>query len=122
MIKTLLSDNVQVGSCVIFNYLDKPCSRLIAIVKYLVDNEVAANYLSSDVKCECVGNLSDATPISKFGIEVLFDDEKRHYFCKKVSDSEATYADGMLRNWQENAFEHFSINSEVLKLIKFKNA
>lgn len=92
---------ISIGDYVIMNDTEKPCTRLIAQVTKLSEGQdfVCARYI-----CERVimrkpyGRLSNATLISDFGVEIIFDGDT--VTTKQVRPSAATYRDGKPRNWQ----------------------
>lgn len=95
----------RVGDCVILNHVEQPCSKLICVVvkddgefyhcKYLNADKMLDSYNKPPMK----NRLPRATKVEDFGVEIKAHDGK--YWCEKVGESKATYADGKPRQWQE---------------------
>lgn len=96
------------GTPVIVNRYDRPCAKLVAIVTEIDDSMVTAMYLSSATMVRfCVDHIDAVTPIADFGIKLLVVKGRRRQdnvftTIPTGSQSIATYADGRLRQWQEN--------------------
>lgn len=96
---------MKIGTPVIINTFDRPCTRLVAIVIGRNDQAVFARYLAKELRGRTVGGYADTvTPVAEFGVELTFetaDDGSTRYRCEVVGASRATYKGGRPRQWQQ---------------------
>lgn len=95
------------GDLVIVNELDRPCSRLIAVV---LDDEsmnglsglIRASYIAKEFasRSPMVLPTSRMTRVDSFGVDIRRDGGS--CFSVEASPSEALYPDGSVRAWQED--------------------
>ena len=108
---------MKIGTPVIINGFDRPCTRLVAIVTKIKNNVVYAKYLTKDVLSKkCSAYISKVTPISDFGVELRIEDGIA--FCQIVGENKATYCDGNHRPWQAEFVEEHVVRPEVLLLLE----
>jgi len=100
---------IEVGSFVIINEVDAPVCMLVAQVtdiKTFKSGEttkevVIARYLAEyPSMLYCSAALERVTLVSDFGVEVII--TENYVICEKQRESIAKYADGRVREWQEN--------------------
>lgn len=92
---------IQIGDYVIMNEADKPCTRLIAEVIELSNDQnfVRGRYICKNTNMrEPYGKLSDVTLVSSFGVEMFFNEEM--VGTEQVRPSVAKYQNGAPREWQ----------------------
>lgn len=96
---------IKVGSYVIINHTDKPCTRLIAQVTgadYEHERVIARYICKGTNQTTCTGRLSEATLVEDFGVDLIFDRDLTVKIGMIKRASVATYKDGRPRQWQEN--------------------
>ncbi len=98
----LPSSRVAVGHCVILHDTDCPEGKLVVIVTGQKRDLTLGRYLSVAIAMKkCWNETRRVTPISAFGVRVLFDGED--YWCEPDDSlpQTATYPDGEPRPWEE---------------------
>lgn len=116
---------IEVGSFVIINEVDAPVCMLVAQVtdiKTFKSGEttkevVIARYLAEyPSMLYCSAALERVTLVSDFGVEVII--TENHVICEKQRESIAKYADGRIREWQENtAIVHEPVRKTLADLV-----
>jgi hypothetical protein len=95
----------RVGDCVILNYCEQPCGRLVCVVVGDDGEFYHCQYLNADPVLDAYNDppmknrLERATKIETFGVVIRAADGE--YWCEQREESQATYADGKPRPWQE---------------------
>jgi hypothetical protein len=119
----------KIGDCIILDYTERPSARMIAVIVDIIVNDdkpecYVWNYLNADPSFDShnekrsdVGSLLiKATKLSDFGVTLHIDGHK--YWCEQTGRSEAVYADGSYREWQEySGKEVFVGRPELIQLI-----
>lgn len=110
-----MSDKIKIGTPVIINDCDRPCTGLVAIVRKITDSFVEAIYLckATNIRMCRSSRIKGVTPISDFGVALRIEDDLA--VCVIVGESLATYEDGIPREWQPYA-EYLSVRKEALRL------
>ena len=98
----LPSSRIAPGHCVIMGDTGCPAGKQVVVVMGQDDNTVKGYYLAADINCvTCWDHVDRVTPVSWFGVRVVFDGKR--YWCE-LDDSlpkTATYPGGEPRPWQE---------------------
>lgn len=98
-----MATEIVIGSHVIQNNTDQPCTRLVAKV---VKVEPEKNWIEAEYICRrtrmtrCCGALDRATAVEDFGVELSF--VGNTVTAIQLRPSVATYPDGKPRDWQPN--------------------
>lgn len=98
----LPASDVAVGHCVIVNEFDRPAGRFIAKITSINGPIVEAKYLHPSIKSSnatCVATKSQVMPVERFGVRVMTNNSV--YWCERFGETEATYSDGEIRQWQD---------------------
>ena len=99
-----MKNKIEVGSLVIINTMDRPCSRLVMKVEAIEGERVDAVYLSENTTIvRCSGHMPTVTNIRDFGAVLHYSDDEQSFHCNTCDSSVAKYADGSVRFWQESA-------------------
>lgn len=116
---------IEVGSFVIINEVDAPVCRLVAQVTDIQSfkgcgktfKKVIAKYIAEyPNQLYCTADIARVTLVSDFGVEVTL--TENHVICEKQRESIAKYADGRVRQWQENrAVVHEPIRKTLGNLV-----
>lgn len=116
---------IEVGSFVIINEVDAPVCRLVAQVTEIQSvtdyrktfKNVIAKYIAEyPNQLYCTADIERVTLVSDFGVEVTL--TENHVICEKQRESIAKYADGRVRQWQENrAVVHEPIRKTLGNLV-----
>lgn len=109
---------MKIGTPVIINDTDRPCTRLIAIVDEVRANGVIhARYLTTGTKShDCYAIADQVTPVSVFGVVLTVDGALA--WTHPQEPSRATYRDKKPRLWQEELpARAIPVRPEVAKLI-----
>ena len=115
-------ERIVVGMPVILDDIDRPCTRLIAIVKSIEQSDtvssgiVHARYLTTNTMMkDCSSLLKHVTPLSDFGVALEFNDG---IVCGKVTGSSiALYRNGQSRAWQPEWEECHPVDPKAFELI-----
>ncbi len=114
----LPSSRVAVGHCVIISDSDCPEGRLVAIVTAVSDDTVTGRYLHVGIDMTvCWQHVDRVTPVSAFGVRVIFDGDD--YWCEPDDSlpKTASYPDGEPRPWQERRGPvHHKLKKKPLRL------
>lgn len=110
---------IRIGMPVIINYMDRPCTRLIAIIIRVdpKDNMAYARYLTTGTKITaCYGPLIGVTPLSQFGVDIVLEGSQVRGVQRRLTV--AAYRDGKPRAWQpEEDGELHSVRPEAYRLL-----
>lgn len=124
----LESSKIEVGHCVIVDPVERPCSRLVAVVVQVISHDlVACKYLNASrdldeynrVGIGMICSVHRVTPVGTFGVDVRT--VNGGYYCVRMGDSIAKYADGSTRLWQdESGIDFHPARTDVLALAKVR--
>lgn len=124
---TLPGLELSVGHCVILNDFEKPCGKLVTVVVEIIGKFAYLKYLNAEkelssyntgkgIGVRIIDNkLHNITPLEKFGVVACYNPETKLYYCKKVSESVATYKNGEPRQWQESEPYRYKARPTVVK-------
>jgi hypothetical protein len=123
----LLSSELSIGHCVILNDVEQPCSRLVAVITNIQGGNAYCKYLCADPKLSSFnknhgmliaigGGIHNLTPISKFGVTIIYNTLGKFYFCLKTGESSATYKDGKPRQWQETVLRYGTAKPNIANI------
>jgi len=111
---------IRIGTPVIINLFDRPCTRLTAVVTRVDEagGMVYARYLTTGTRTSaCYGPLIGVTPLRQFGVDLVLEGTQIRGIQRRLS--EATYRDGRPRAWQpETSGELHSVRPEVYRRLE----
>lgn len=95
-----MSTPITIGSPVIINHCDAPCTKLVAIVSKIDGGRVNAFYLAKDTNMpECyTSSPLEVTHLFDFGVRISIQGESFEIY--QLDRSIAKYRDGKPRRWQ----------------------
>lgn len=104
------------GDLVTINHFDRPCTRLIAVVKSCDNGLVNAVYLTTGtILKKCYAPIENVTLISDFGVNAKIYDGV--VSCDQMHQSIAKYKDATPRSWQEEPVCVFPVRKEALEIL-----
>ena len=116
-------ERIVVGMPVILNDMDRPCTRLVAIVKSIEQPNtvssgiVHARYLTTNTMMkDCSSLLAHTTPLEAFGVELVIVGSQ--VYGHIIGPSQATYRNGKPREWQPEHCEIHDIDPHAFELMR----
>lgn len=106
---------IDAGGLVIVNTADRPCLRLVAVV---VEAGSSAKYISRELDRPVGLYAGDEAPVERFGVDLFLSPCGGLLAAVQTRTTEATYADGKPRKWQDESFQVIEVASWVAPALR----